>query len=653
MRVSLIITKYLLIIATFPFFLLFLLLEKCLISVLNLAKSYTTAYIVTNRDKFFARITFATTIIIVALSVIVTTLSISAQNYVLRAIYYLATDSKIEFFQTDFARKILEIPFRLIQEKGLFVAVVISFVVPAFAFVMIKLINHITKSGKNQNKAIKSEKMRKKAKKKGKICVGKRLDNINVKDKRSAGKYININPAQLGKHQLILGATGSGKTESILITQIVALLNMGKSCIFLDPKGSEKTFKKITNIINSNIDCHFLNLGKPQQSSSYNPLALGIGNSKQRAIQKTNKIMNSLTWGDGNATHYKNRAKQVLSIVIESLEDAGENYNLKDLYFLLDNQEALELLADKITDISISLKRRFEKKIIDEKIENDISGLIAQLEDFLAIESVIDTYNADIDLAKIHASKKTQFLYVTLPKNLIGESATAFGRMLLADLKLLTGLIENGELQRKDFYCYIDEFSGGLVSEEFVQWLNKARSASISITMATQSISDLEEFGEHIKKQIITNTNIKHFLKQDAAIDELMEIIGTIEEKKITTQLNNNTFSDSESEMGTMREVESFVVSPNIFRNQLEIGQGLTIIKNPRYSIDAVQYDYYQDPEEVKEVELYRNQEQKKGLNIEKKLLEIDEKKEEKDPFSEEKKEKNKTEIKEKDPFST
>jgi type IV secretory pathway TraG/TraD family ATPase VirD4 len=141
----------------------------------------------------------------------------------------------------------------------------------------------------------------------------------------------------------------------------------------------------------------------------------------------------------------------------------------------------------------------------------------------------------------------------------------------------------------------IDEF-GSFATENFIELLNKARSAGMGITIIHQSLGDIEGVDKNFARQIYENTNIKIALRVDdpQTIDQFCKMSGTHQERKYTYHTIFGIIGNRESGNASMREVDAFNVNPNIFR-RLNIGEAVVMIKT-RSEFHTVKLDYFDPP---------------------------------------------------------
>ena len=117
------------------------------------------------------------------------------------------------------------------------------------------------------------------------------------------GKEIWVDDGEY--HNLIIGSTGSGKTEMMVQPMVKALAKKGESMIITDPKGeiyernAEELKEKGYNIV-------LLNFREPQKGNSWNPLGLPYSLYKEGNQDKANELLDDLAMNilyDENSRH--------------------------------------------------------------------------------------------------------------------------------------------------------------------------------------------------------------------------------------------------------------------------------------------------------------------------------------------------------------
>jgi hypothetical protein len=92
------------------------------------------------------------------------------------------------------------------------------------------------------------------------------------------GKPVYLTDEMRVMHTQVVGSTGSGKTESVLLPMLAHDIRTGKGAIILDGKGDLDLRDKIWWIVKENKrekDFSFFSLSYPELSNTYNPLLKG------------------------------------------------------------------------------------------------------------------------------------------------------------------------------------------------------------------------------------------------------------------------------------------------------------------------------------------------------------------------------------------
>ncbi len=353
-------------------------------------------------------------------------------------------------------------------------------------------------------------------------------------------------------HGVIVGATGAGKTVTIM-NFISNAIKTGKPLIVLDGKGERGFWREIFawSCIYSRRDDFQLFSITEENSATYNPMLRGD------ATELKDKIIGSEVFTE---PHYKAICERWLLEEISRLKEEGKGITLKELVDSSSSDQAITGLKNRLALLTECEFARF-----------------------------LNTERAEIDLYKTVMDKKITVLSINIQK--YGMTAERLGKMILQDIKTVSSEIQARveEKDRNDCYIIIDEFSS-FTNEQFIDCLNKGRSAKFHILLAFQELADLQKAGTHYLGQVLGNTNLKIIMRQELpqSAETFAKLIGTKTTVKETMQAGDEGLLTGS---GSKRSVEEFIESPNRIK-QLRQGEAVVVWKHPDFYVDYLKVDY-------------------------------------------------------------
>lgn len=403
------------------------------------------------------------------------------------------------------------------------------------------------------------------------------------------GKSVFLTNEQRMTHMEVVGSTGTGKTESVLLPLLAHDIASGKGAVIIDGKGDRELLDRIHYIVkakNRMQDFLFFSLAHPEQSNTYNPLLRG------NATELKDKIVGSMAWTE---EFYRRMAEQATFTILSGLQQKKRIIKFEDLHGCLTDFKTLKALKDGMEDqgIKADLERMLDRFRDNTKF---LSGLIADL--YLTsrgeFHSLVNVDDSDIDL--LDAYQNNKIVYFQLNLQGYGETAKRMGRMILQDIKTVSSHIQAhlSESKRHFFPVFVDDASSFL-ELNFIDFLNKARAAGFGITLLHQSLGDLvirRDFS--FQQQVIENTNIKLILRQDDpdSVEKFVKIAGTRKTLIPTWQTEEKILGKGFTGTGSLREGQTFRVEPDLIRG-LKRGEAVVIWKNPELCTDYVKLDFF------------------------------------------------------------
>lgn len=393
-----------------------------------------------------------------------------------------------------------------------------------------------------------------------------------------------LTEGQLNHHVHIVGASGFGKT--VLISHIVKdRIYKKKGLLFIDLKGDIDTIEKFLAFAkdaNRLDDVEFFSLTDMDKSTTYNLIQNGS------ATQLRDKIMLSLNWSE---EFYKNQSASFLLKLLMGLCWLRDNINLTiSLSTVLSCTQSVDFiiaLNDRIPDETGIIKRSFEDCYhFLQSSENfkALQGLRTQLESLILSDFgdlVAPTKNG-IDL--FESIQKQKLVFIFLDSRRYGETAKVVGKFILQDLKMVSSRIDADvpKAKRIPFSVIIDEFAD-LASEDFIGFLDRARSSKMSIVVAHQEICDLQRISPEFAGRLMGNTSTLYaFLqKRPESAEMISKMGGTKKAWKETMQVERTWLFEHPTGGKSLREVEEFCIHPNLIKS-LSVGKCAVVKKYPK-----------------------------------------------------------------------
>lgn len=392
-----------------------------------------------------------------------------------------------------------------------------------------------------------------------------------------------LSDKEIGHHVHIVGASGFGKT--VLISHILkSKIAQGSGLIFIDQKGDLETINQLTDFVREAgrlDDLKVFSLSSHERAHAYNLLNNGT------ATELRDRIMGSLIWSE---EFYKNQSSSFLLNLLIGLTYLRDHQDTKvDLHLVY----RLTLDAKNITEVSSKIpnEKVFEKFAVEEAMRflmnqdnfKSLQGLRTQLQsicysDYRDLVKDIDT---GIDLFKSVRDGKIVFIFLDTRR--FGTTARSIGRFIVQDLKSVSAKIDSEVplTNRKNSCVIVDEFSD-LADEEFVGFLDRARSSKMGVVVAHQEISDLNRISPEFAARLMGNTaTLFSFLQKRPESAELISgIAGTKKVWKETKATEKFLGIEIDTGKRSQREVEEFRIHPNTIKS-LGVGRCVKVSKYP------------------------------------------------------------------------
>ena len=342
---------------------------------------------------------------------------------------------------------------------------------------------------------------------------------------KTSREPVSVSHKELNQHALVIGTTGSGKTNT--------LLNIVKNCceqslplIYLDGKGSIKLAKQIAKICKDHNRTLKVFSVDPNPEipglAKYNPLAFGNFTEWQ------NKIITLLGEAEGRGQeHYLIQEQNYINIVCEVLNKSGKYIDFEGFLGYINHPEELQKLANKIDpDLAMRLVKVTPK-------QSETSDVVKVLEMFYHSHygHQFSTSSVDVELViNLQRSlEKNEIVLFLFDAASYKRDTSALGKLVINDINSsFSSFGHDGS--RVTGYCIFDEF-GSYASGNMASVLAMQRDNGLHAIVSTQSIHAIAMESAQIKRiavELIANCNtfVIHKINDPYDITLLSDTIG-------------------------------------------------------------------------------------------------------------------------------
>ena len=352
-------------------------------------------------------------------------------------------------------------------------------------------------------------------------------------------------------HNLIIGSTGSGKTQCIIFPMVQSLAKHNESMIITDPKGEiyEKTSEMLKrrgyNIV-------LLNFRSPQNGNAWNPLTLPYrlwnSGNQDKAIELLDDLALNILYDESNKNAdpfwEKTSAGYFAGLALGLFEDAKEEeININSISLMTTVGE------DKFRGSSTYIKEYFNSKdpagaayinasstilspsdtkgsilaVFKEKIK--LFATRANLSEMLS--------HSDFEIQDIGLKKTAVFIVIQDEKKTYHSLATILVKQIYETL-IDVAQAHGGKLPIRTNFL-LDEFANMPPLKDVTTMITAARSRAMRFTLIIQNFAQLNEvYGEQNAETIKGNCgNLVYLMSTELkALEEISKMCGEVKSKK-------------------------------------------------------------------------------------------------------------------------
>lgn len=390
-------------------------------------------------------------------------------------------------------------------------------------------------------------------------------------------------------HNLVIGSTGSGKTQTIVKPMVNLLAKKGESMIITDPKGEiykysasylkEKGYKIVV-----------LNFREPQRGNSWNPLTVPFkyyrDGNQDKAIELLNDIALNIIYDPSNKNESdfweKASAAYFSALALGLFKDAKEEeVNLNSINVMSTVGEERYATGNYIKEY-FGMKGEGSTEYLSASAvinaPNDTKGgLLATFRQKIQLFTTVPVLSemlsySDFDMKSIGNGKTAVFMIIHDEKKTYHSLMTIFIKQcyeILIDVAQENG----GKLPIRTNFI-LDEFANMPPLKDVDAMVSAARSRDIRFTFIIQNFAQLNDvYGDNVAEIIKGNCgNLVYLISTEMkALEEISKMCGEV---KVTDEKDKNATRPliTITDLQKMKLFEAIIVrlrtSP--FRTKLE-----------------------------------------------------------------------------------
>jgi conjugal transfer pilus assembly protein TraD len=369
-----------------------------------------------------------------------------------------------------------------------------------------------------------------------------------------------------GKHTLIVGATGSGKTvsEAWIASR---LISYGHGAVAIDPKGDGMLRDELKRAARA-AGREFLEWS-PSGPCAYNPYAYGADS----------EIADKALAGEVfTEPHYLRMAQRYLGHAVRAMGAAEIEVTPRTLMEHLD-PDTLEVTARKLPEEQGRAVQGYLDSL-GERGKRDLGGVRDRLS--ILVESDIGRWlhPAGAPVVDLRAAIESRaVVYFALESDRMPLLTQMLGAAIVTDLVVVSTHYQNNPI---DTVVLVDEFSA-IGASHVARLFGRARGAGMSVVLATQEFADLEAAGEAVREQAVGNLDalIAHRQNVPSSAELVADIAGSRAGWVATQGTEHGLLGQRAAGRGTRRRDYEREVHPSEIM-RLGVGEALVVVPTGR-----------------------------------------------------------------------
>ena len=390
-------------------------------------------------------------------------------------------------------------------------------------------------------------------------------------------------------HNLVIGSTGSGKTECLVKPMVNLLAKKGESMIITDPKG--EIYKYSAAYLRSKgYNIIVLNFREPLKGNSWNPLTLPYkyykSGNQDKAIELLDDVALNILYDPSNKSESdfweKSSADYFSGLALGLFKDAKEEeVNLNSINAMSTVGEERYATSNYIKEYfnmkgETSNEYIFASSVINAPTDTkggQLSTFRQKIRKFSTGEALSEMLSySDFDMRKIGDGKTAIFMIIHDEKKTYHSLMTIFIKQCYETL--IDAAQENGGKLPVRTNFILDEFANMPPLKDVDAMVSAARSRDIRFTFIIQNFAQLNDvYGDNVAEIIKGNCgNIIYLISTEMkALEEISKMCGEV---KVTDEKDKNATRPliSITDLQKMKLFEAIIIRLRMspFKTKLE-----------------------------------------------------------------------------------
>lgn len=327
---------------------------------------------------------------------------------------------------------------------------------------------------------------------------------------------------QSGRHVLIPGATGAGKTTSLAALLVDYVARSGFGAVVLEAK-TDRGLREAAEMAAFKRGVPFY-LFSPTGPNGYDPLAHGS------VDERSERLIAVESWGSGDADFYRQAASPFLRLVLRVLDSTPEPVTLTSVASHCDPDELENLaLSSENSKVVGEIAAAAAAGLRTDQLRA-IAGLRARLENLASsdfAQSWLDPTREGTPMFDLRdVIKQRGVAYFRFDTDRTGNVGRAIAQMVLLDLGAAASAWMG---EGAGTFVAIDEF-GALEAPALDRLFARGRAAGFSVAVGTQTLADLRAAGPAVRERIGATVSgiVCHRIGEQGDAEWVAELIGAV-----------------------------------------------------------------------------------------------------------------------------